>query len=408
MNRLALSFFLLITMLLVPLNSAAAAYPVERSLYTTSANYAAVWNNQSSGKLQASALVQPVRLIIPRIGVDTSIEPVGRTATGAMDVPSGPDTVAWYEPGVLPGRPGNSVIAGHLDSQTGPAVFWNVTLLKAGDTLGVKMSDGKTLQFTVKRIARYKENNAPLDQIFGYKEQAGLNLITCGGFFDNQTRNYDERVVVFTELQAIDTLRTLGSPISGMETRNGYPSQYFEKAVVEDHASDAGIGSDSSERYQYGLLVDQLHQARSGLPVGGDQSEVTYATINTYADKSRYVAPPAGFGGNVYTYPDGTVFIPFTADLSPGPGHTVPGYFWAYMNRSELFPRGWLKDIGLPIMEPVQARVIKNFPGGPVERTIIIQAFQRTILTYDPANPAEWQVERANIGTDYYLKAGMR
>ena len=32
---------------------------------------------------------------------------------------------------------------------------------------------------------------------------------------------------------------------------------------------------------------------------------------------------------------------------------------------------------------------------------ISIQAFQRTILTYDPENPAGFEVERANTGTEY-------
>jgi LPXTG-site transpeptidase (sortase) family protein len=402
MKRHALSIFLLfiLSTLILPVHAVSAAHPSDT--WTSSSIQT---GNQKSNML---ALVRPARLVIPRLGVNASIEAVGKTTGGIMDVPSGPDSVAWYEPGTLPGRPGNAVIAGHLDSRTGPAVFYSVAFLKQGDAIQVQMSDGQMLNFTVKEVVRYKEKDAPIEAIFGFKEQSGLNLITCGGFFDQATRNYDERVVVYTELRAIDTLRTLGSPVSGMETRNGYPSQYYEKAVVEDHASDTGIGKESSERYQYGLLVDQLHQARSTLPVGGDQSEVTYATINIYADKARYVAPPAGFGGNVHTYADGTVFIPFTADLSPAPGHTVPGYFWQYMNRGDLFPRGWLKDIGLPISEPIQARVIKNFPEGPIERTIIIQAFQRTILTYDAANPAEWQVERANIGTDYYIKAKMR
>ena len=39
---------------------------------------------------------------------------------------------------------------------------------------------------------------------------------------------------------------------------------------------------------------------------------------------------------------------------------------------------------------------------GPAKgRQIVVQAFQRTILTYDPLNPADYQVERANVGTDY-------
>jgi hypothetical protein len=32
---------------------------------------------------------------------------------------------------------------------------------------------------------------------------------------------------------------------------------------------------------------------------------------------------------------------------------------------------------------------------------ITVQAFQRTILTYDPANPEGYLTERANTGTDF-------
>jgi len=39
-------------------------------------------------------------------------------------------------------------------------------------------------------------------------------------------------------------------------------------------------------------------------------------------------------------------------------------------------------------------------PRVTVQPVIIIQAIQRTILTSDPANPPDWQVERANNGTD--------
>ena len=199
-----------------------------------------------------------------------------------------------------------------------------------------------------------------------------------------------------------DGLRTLGSPISNKLIRNGYPAQYFEKAVLEDHLTDAGITADSPARYQYGLLVDELHQARSILPVGGDVSTVDYGTISDNADPNKRLNPPNGYpGGGIYEFSDGSVFIPFTADLSGAKGHYVPANFWKYMNRKDLFPRGWLNDIGLPITEVMTATVTKNFPTGAVQRTIFIQAFQRTILTYDPANPADWQVERANTGTDY-------
>jgi hypothetical protein len=356
------------------------------------------------------ATLHPVRLRLPIINVDAPVESVGLGSDGAMGVPSGPDKVAWYNLGAVPGNLGNAVIDGHVDSRTGPAVFWDVRKLNPGDTVEVTLSDGRNLTFDVKQVVRYAENDAPIDQIFGPSTEPNLNLITCGGYFDHTTRKYDQRLVVYTTLhvQQQDTLRLLGKSLTSQVVRNGYPAQYYEKAVVEDHASDAGIGPNSPYRYQYGLLVDQLHQAQVNLPIGGDVSSLTYAGLHIYADKSNLVPPPPGYTGNVYKYPDGTVFIPFTADLSAGPGHTIWPQFWPYMNRRDLFPGGWLNDIGLPITQPIQAKVTKNFATGPVERTIIVQAFQRTILTYDPANPPDWQVERANIGTDYYVKAGLR
>ena len=197
-----------------------------------------------------------------------------------------------------------------------------------------------------------------------------------------------------------DGLRLLGNAISAESIVNGYPAQYFEKGRIEDHQ---GESSDPNWRFMYGLLVDELQQAKANLPIGGDTSTLNYAALNALADPSKRVAPPSGYPGNgAWTYSnDGTTFIPFTADLRGASGHTVPGYFWSYLNRKDLFPGGWLHDTGLPISEVQQATVTKNFPGGAVKRTIYIQAFQRTILTYDPANPADWQVERANTGTDY-------
>ena len=51
-------------------------------------------------------------------------------------------------------------------------------------------------------------------------------------------------------------------------------------------------------------------------PVGGDRSNVTYATINQQSAASLRVPVPAGFqNGSVATNPDGSTFIPFTADL---------------------------------------------------------------------------------------------
>jgi len=196
-----------------------------------------------------------------------------------------------------------------------------------------------------------------------------------------------------------DGYRLLGTGISLETVVGGYPSQYFEKGRLEDHA---GESADPNWRLMYGLLVDELHAARSPLPVGGDVSALAYAGVNDMAGTQHRVAPPAGYGGSgTHMVDDGGTFIPFTADLAGAAGHVVPAYFWEYVNRPDLFPGGWLHDVGLPLTQAREVPVTKYLPEGPAERTIWVQAFQRTILTWDPRNPPDWRVERANVGSDY-------
>jgi hypothetical protein len=197
-----------------------------------------------------------------------------------------------------------------------------------------------------------------------------------------------------------DGMRTLGKPLTPLLVKDGIALQYFEKGRLEDHSKET---SNPDWQIQYGLLVDELHNAKANLPIGGDTSSLTYAGLHDIADPARRVQPPPGYKGyGVYTVaPDGTTFVPFTADLRGAPGHMILGGFWNFINRADLFSGGWFHDLGLPISDPIPATVTKNFPGGPAKRNIMVQAFQRAILTYDPANPADWQIERANVGTDY-------
>src|SRR5688572_3804556 len=204
----------------------------------------------------------------------------------------------------------------------------------------------------------------------------------------------------------VDGPRTLGGAISPITlTVDGMPAQYFEKARLENRTSQNRTGNPAFN-FEFGLLVDEMKAARSLRAVGGERSNVTYDTLQTESEEARREAPPAGFTGNVQVRADGSVFIPFTADLSPAPGHVVPNYFWEFMNRGDLFPGGWLHDIGLPITRALPAvvdkgRIIGTTINRVVNAPITIQAFQRSILTYDPANPEGFLTERANTGTDY-------
>jgi len=141
----------------------------------------------------------PAELLIPAIKVDAPVEQVGEDPDGAMAVPQQWNDVGWFKLGYRPGELGSSVIAGHLDSTTDRAVFWDLHLLKAGDKVLVKDDAGKQLTFQVQSTAAYQYDQAPLQKIFGPAEAAMLNLITCNGTFDRATANYNQRLVVYTK-----------------------------------------------------------------------------------------------------------------------------------------------------------------------------------------------------------------
>lgn len=196
-------------------------------------------------------------------------------------------------------------------------------------------------------------------------------------------------------LAGLDLVRLLGNEVSQPLVSEGFTVQYFEKGRIEDHTADLGVCPWAT---QYGLLVDDLHAAAVSLPVGGDVSTVDYAQLHDASLLESRLAPPDDFAGGVAELGDGSVFIPYDATLAPAPGHIVPPRFWEYINRSDLFPGGWLHDFGLPLTEAFPASVTK---GNEESRTITIQAFQRIILTDDTQNPPDWQIERVNVGSDY-------
>lgn len=144
--------------------------------------------------------IAPGRLEIPKLNVDAVIEEVGRIKNGQMGVPQNPDNIGWFEPGVKPGAQGNAVMAGHIDSLTGPAVFYDLKKLEKGDEIIVHGKDGEALRFVVTKTETYPRNDSPVDDIFGFNYSSGLTLITCTGEYNRKAKTHEERYVVYTEL----------------------------------------------------------------------------------------------------------------------------------------------------------------------------------------------------------------
>ncbi|MGY1689846.1 class F sortase [Geodermatophilus sp. SYSU D01105] len=141
----------------------------------------------------------PVRLRIPAIGVDTPIARLGVDATGALVPPAAFDEAGWFPGAATPGDVGPAVVAGHVDSRSGPAVFWRLRDLRLGDAVQVDRADGTAVRFTVTGTARSPKADFPTEAVYGPTPRAELRLVTCGGDFDRSARSYTDNVVVLAQ-----------------------------------------------------------------------------------------------------------------------------------------------------------------------------------------------------------------
>ncbi|MYL21216.1 sortase [Halobacillus litoralis] len=148
--------------------------------------------------------IEPKRIEIPAIEVNAPIQALGYTDEGGMAVPANLTDTGWFEPGTKPGNQGNSVIAGHVDGRSGPAVFFDLKELSQGDEIYLYDDEGTRLTFTVEKTASYPFQDSPIRELFGPSSDQRLNLITCTGSYNQEASTYSERLVVFTVLTEIE------------------------------------------------------------------------------------------------------------------------------------------------------------------------------------------------------------
>ncbi|WP_327381207.1 class F sortase [Streptomyces sp. NBC_01207] len=154
-----------------------------------------------SGKAeQALARSAPQKISIPSLNLSSSLETLQQNPDGTMQTPKDPALAGWYEPGPTPGSTGPAVIAGHVTWNGASAVFEKLKTMKGGDTIKVTRQDGKTVTFTVDKVAEYPKAEFPTLEVYKNIDHAGLRLVTCGGNFDPQKHYYDSNVVVYARM----------------------------------------------------------------------------------------------------------------------------------------------------------------------------------------------------------------
>lgn len=143
----------------------------------------------------------------------TSLIHLGITRQGTLQVPSSTSVAGWYTGSPRPGEIGSSVIAGHIDSYRGPGVFFRLIDLRPGNLVYVRRADGSLVMFTVTAVHMYAKSHFPTAEVYGPAPDAELNLITCGGTFDDATHNYLSNVVVYTtQVQQAGSTPVITSP----------------------------------------------------------------------------------------------------------------------------------------------------------------------------------------------------
>ncbi|MEF3274947.1 MAG: beta-galactosidase [Chloroflexus sp.] len=208
--------------------------------------------------------------------------------------------------------------------------------------------------------------------------------------------------------------------------------QYFDKSRMEINNPDA-------PRDQWyvtnGLLVVEMMTGRLQLgdaqfedrtpaneAVAGDPANVnpnapTYATLRSVAypvnpnrapDRTAQVVTAfLNRDGSVVERPDLAAYNVRIGQYEATLGHNIPQVFLDYFAQQGVVFEGgryvnrqiidWLFVMGLPISEPYWARV----KVGGVEKDVLIQAFERRVLTYTPDNDPNWRVEMGNVGQHY-------
>lgn len=153
--------------------------------------------------IKALAWSVPVRVIIPAISVNAPVTEVGLNQDRTVQTPpsDGHNLAGWYKYSVTPGETGSSLIVGHVDSYTGPSIFFRLKELHKGDTVQVKRADGQLVIFTIDGVQVASKTAFPTQAVYRNTGYPSLRLVTCGGPFDYANGHYLDNIIVYAHLQ---------------------------------------------------------------------------------------------------------------------------------------------------------------------------------------------------------------
>lgn len=151
---------------------------------------------------------RPVRISIPRIGVDAPIVVLGLDSGNYPEVPDSGSEVAWYTFSTPPGEGSNAVFSGHVDwyywGMPAEGVFYHLRELQLGDEISLELEDGNQIRYAVTGNVAVAYDDPNVVKVMQPTVKDVITLITCGGTwrrdYSNPTGgNYSHRVIVRAE-----------------------------------------------------------------------------------------------------------------------------------------------------------------------------------------------------------------
>ncbi len=153
---------------------------------------------------------QDYQMFIDKIGVVAPVDTYGLDENLTPVVPTGDDArdvVAWYDFSAEPGTGSNVVFGGHV-TWFGPAVFWDLGSLVAGDEIRLVGVDGTQVLYKITDVYRVASDDAQAVEVMWPTPDPVITVITCvGDFVDTNDPvfggEYPERLVVRGALSSI-------------------------------------------------------------------------------------------------------------------------------------------------------------------------------------------------------------
>jgi Tol biopolymer transport system component len=174
--------------------------------------------------------------------------------------------------------------------------------------------------------------------------------------------------------------------------------QIGNNAFVNRYSAELPISGDidDTQAPTYASWIGVSNTRRGDHPQPNRTGQFATATINKAGQVGDDPAKAAVPGTKI-------------AYFEPGTRHNIPEIFWGFLNASgPISETGqivnkrlidpWFYASGLPISDAYWTRV--KIAGA--FQDVMIQAFERRVLTYVPTNVPGFQVEMGNIGLHYY------